>query len=91
MNSYVRWMGRRCDVLEDKERSSPIGAMGRAMAAHGEEFEADSALGNSFVAVGQANERISVLQDSLIEQANATWVDNLDRNLGMMKEFQVSR
>ncbi|KAI9896805.1 hypothetical protein N3K66_007827 [Trichothecium roseum] len=91
MNSYVRWMGRRCDVLEDKERSSPIGAMGRAMAAHGEEFEADSALGNSFVAVGQANERISVLQDSLIEQANATWVDNLDRNLGMMKEFQLAR
>ncbi len=89
MNSYGRWVGRRCDGLEDRERASPIGYFGRVMATHGEEHEADSELGNSLVAVGQANERIAGHQDYLLEQANASWAENLERNLAMMKEYQV--
>lgn len=89
MNSYTRWAGRRCDALEDRERASPIAYFGRTMAGHGEETEAGSELGNSLVAVGQANERIAGLQDTLIEQANASWAENLERNLAMMKEYNV--
>jgi hypothetical protein len=61
------------------------------MAAHGEEFEADSQLGTSLVALGQAHERIAVLQEGFVEQANATWVENLERNNTMMREYQVRR
>lgn len=89
MTSYTRWLGRRCDSLEDKERAAPMAYFARSMATHGEEFDPDSEFGNSLVAVGQANERIAGLQDNLLEQANATWVDNLDRSLAMMKEYQV--
>lgn len=90
MNSYGRWVGRRCDTLEDRERASPIAYFGRTMAAHGEEHEAGSELGNSLVAVGQANERIAGLQDALLEQANSSWTENLERSLAMMKEYNVS-
>ncbi|CAH0038923.1 unnamed protein product [Clonostachys rhizophaga] len=90
-NSYIRWMTRRCDALEDRERAAPIGYHGRVMAAHGEEFEADSQLGTSLVALGQAHEQIAVLQEGFVEQANATWVENLERNNTMMKEYQTAR
>lgn len=89
MTSYTRWVGRRCDGLEDKARASPIGYFGRTMAAHGEEQDAESELGNSLVAVGQANERIAGLQDALLEQANASWSGDLERSTAMMKEYQV--
>jgi hypothetical protein len=62
---------------------------GRTMAAHGEEQDAESELGNSLVAVGQANERIAGLQDALLEQANASWTENLERSHAMMKEYNV--
>lgn len=91
MNSYVRWLGRRCDGLEDRERASPIAYFGRIMAAHGEEREAGSELGNSLAAIGQANERIAGLQDALVEQTNASWAENLERNHAMMKEYNVSK
>jgi BAR domain len=91
MSSYTRWVGRRCDALEDRERDTPIAYFGRTMAAHGEEQEAGSDLGNALVAVGHANERISGLQDVLLEQANTSWSENLERNLAMMKEYNVRR
>ena len=89
MTSYVRWIGRRCDTLEDRERATPLGYFGRTMAAHGEEHDAQSELGNGLVAIGQANERIAVFQETLAEQANGTWNSNLEQNAGMMKEYQV--
>ncbi len=89
MTSYSRWIGRRCDAFEDRERAAPIAYFGRTMAAHGEEKEAGSELGNTLVAVGHANERIAVLQDVLLEQANTSWSENLERNLAMMKEYNV--
>lgn len=87
--SYTRWMGRRCDALEDRERGSPMSYFGRTMAAHGEEFDAESELGNNFVAIGQANERIAGFQEGFVEQANGTWGENLERSTAMMKEYQV--
>jgi len=87
--SYTRWVGRRCDALEDRERGSPVSYFGRTMAAHGEEFDHQSELGNNFVAIGQANERIAGFQEGLVEQVNGTWGDNLERSMGMMKEYQV--
>lgn len=89
MNLYTRWIGRRCDPLEDRDRSTPVALFGRTMAAHGEEYEAESQLGNSLVAVGQANERIASFQDSFLEQANATWGGSLEQRAAMMKEYQV--
>jgi hypothetical protein len=88
-NSYARWINRRCDGLEDKERASPIAYFARTVAAHGEEYEPESQLGNSLVAVGQANERIAALQETYADQLNESWVANLERNLAMMKEYQV--
>lgn len=89
--SYTRWVGRRCDALEDRERGSPMSYFGRTMAAHGEEFDHQSELGNNFVAIGQANERIAGFQEGLVEQVNGTWGDNLERSMGMMKEYQAAR
>lgn len=89
MGLYVRWVGRRCDTLEDRERSSPIGLLGRTMAAHGEEYEPDSPFGNNLVAIGQANSRIATLQESYLDQANATWAGSLEQRAAMMKEYQV--
>lgn len=89
MASYTRWIGRRCDALEDRERSSPMSYFGRTMAAHGEEFDADSELGNNLVATGQANERIAGFQEGLVEQMNCTWGENLEGSMAMMKEYQV--
>ncbi|KAF4121948.1 Bin/amphiphysin/Rvs domain for vesicular trafficking [Geosmithia morbida] len=91
MNLYVRWLGRRCDPLEDRDRTTPTALFGRTMAAHGEEYEADSQLGNSLVAVGQANERIASIQESFLEQANATWGGSLEQRAAMMKEYQTAR
>lgn len=89
MASYVRWFGRRCDTLEDRERSTPTAYFGRTMAAHGEEYDAESELGNGLVAIGQANERIAGFQEAMTEHANGTWNDNLERSAAMMKEYQV--
>lgn len=89
MSTYVRWLGRRCDSLEDRDRATPMAYFGRTMATHGEEFDAHSELGNSLVAIGQANERIAVYQESMTEQANGTWAESLERSSAMMKEYQV--
>lgn len=66
-----------------------MGYFGRTMAAHGEEHNAHSELGNGLVAIGQANERIAGFQEVMAEQANSTWNDNLEQSAAMMKEYQV--
>lgn len=91
MNVYVKWTGRKCDGFEDKERNTPIGFMAHNMTNHGEEYEEDSEFGNCLVSLGQANERIAALQDAYVDTASATWLDHLDRNVAIMKEYQTAR
>lgn len=90
MTGYVKWLSRRCDNAEDKERGTPASLLGRTMASHGEEFEPDSDVGNCLVSLGRANERIANFQENYVEQATITWLENLERTVAMMKEYSVS-
>lgn len=89
MGAYIKWISRRNELLDDKERGSPISYLGRTMATHGEDFEPDSDFGNCLLSLGRANERIAGIQDSYIDTASATWLDTLERSLAMMREYQV--
>ncbi|KAB5550798.1 hypothetical protein GE09DRAFT_150106 [Coniochaeta sp. 2T2.1] len=91
MNAYVKWMGRRGETFEDKEKGLPTSYLGRTMISHGEDFEQDSEYGNCLVAMGRANERIAGLQEHFVADATATWLESLERSLAMMKEYQASR
>lgn len=90
MNAYVKSISRRSEVVEDKEKGLPIAYLGRTMTAHGEDFEQDSEFGMCLLSMGRANERIAGIQDTFVDCATATWLDNLERSLAMMKEYQVS-
>ena len=89
MTAYIKWIGRRNELIDDKERGYPVAYLGRAMATHGEDFEQDSEFGNCLLSMGRANERIAGIQESYVDCATATWLDNLERSLAMMKEYQV--
>ncbi|KAM5356655.1 hypothetical protein ACJ41O_003301 [Fusarium nematophilum] len=91
MGAYVKWISRRNELLDDKERGSPVSYLGRTMAAHGEDFEQDSEFGNCLLSLGRANERIAGIQECYVDCANATWMDNLERSLAMMREYQNTR
>lgn len=39
---------------------------------------------------GRTEERVARVQESYIAQANATWMESLDRSMTQMKEYQVS-
>jgi BAR domain len=90
MNLYVKWLGRRSEVSEDKDKSLPISYLGRSMISHGEEFQPDSEFGNCLIAMGRANERVSGIQETFTNEATTTWLESLERSLAMMKEYQVS-
>ncbi|KAF4979502.1 hypothetical protein FDECE_18043, partial [Fusarium decemcellulare] len=91
MTAYVKWISRRNELLDDKERGTPISYLGRTMATHGEDFEQDSEFGNCLLSLGRANERIGGIQDCYVDCANATWMDTLERSLAMMREYQNAR
>lgn len=91
MNAYVKWLGRRGETFEDKEKGLPISYLGRTMLSHGEDFEPDSEFGNCLVTMGRANERIAGLQEHFVADATSSWLESLERSLAMMKEYQVSR
>lgn len=44
-STYVKWIARRGEGFEDKEKGLPIAFVGRMMISHGEEFESDSEFG----------------------------------------------
>lgn len=89
MNAYVKWLGRRGETFEDKEKGFPVSYLGRTMISHGEDFEPDSDFGNCLVTMGHANERIAGIQDQFVADASNTWLESLERSLAMMKEYQV--
>lgn len=89
MNTYNKWLSRRCDAFEDRNRNTPIAQFGNSMVAHGEDFEQDSEFGTLLCSVGQANQRIAELQAGYLNHANSAWAEHLERNVAMMKEYQV--
>ncbi|KAK4035219.1 hypothetical protein C8A01DRAFT_38311 [Parachaetomium inaequale] len=91
MNQYVKWMGRHLEPAEDREKALPVGYLGRTMAGHGEEFQPDSEFGNCLITMGRANERVSAIQEAFVGEATASWLESLERNLAMMREYQASR
>jgi hypothetical protein len=48
-NGYVKWISRRGEAYDDKEKGLPIGYVGRMMVTHGEDYEPDSEYGNSLI------------------------------------------
>lgn len=89
MNAYVKWISRRSETLDDKEKGVPAAYLGRTMVNHGEDFEPDSEFGNCLVAMGRANERVAGIQESFAQDATSGWLESLERSLAMMKEYQV--
>lgn len=90
MSTYVKWLGRRGEAPEDKDKSLAAGYLGRTMVNHGEEFQSDSEFGNCLIAMGRTNERVSAIQETFVSEATTTWLESLERSLAMMKEYQVS-
>lgn len=88
MNIYTRWLSRHCDALEDRNRSMPLAHLGRTMSAHAAEL-ADTDYSRRLAAMGNANEQLAELQTTYLDCANATWQQHLERNIAMMKEYQV--
>lgn len=91
MNVYTKSLSKRCDASDDKEKALPVSFLGRTMISHGEDFEQDSEFGNCLIAMGQGNERVAGLQETYSAQASSYWLEGCERNLAMMKEYQVSR
>ena len=91
MSAYVKWIGRRGETFDDKEKGLPISYLGRTMVSHGEDFEPDSGFGSCLIAMGRANERAAGIQEQYVADATATWLESLERSLAMMKEYQVRR
>ncbi|CAI4212848.1 unnamed protein product [Parascedosporium putredinis] len=87
--AYVKWAGRRTEVLDDKEKGLPGSYLGRTMMSHGEDFESDSEYGNTLIAVGRTNERIASIQEQYTSDITATWLESLNRSLAMMKDYQL--
>ena len=91
MNQYIKWMGRHLEPSEDRDKSLPVGYLGRTMVSHGEEYQPDSEFGNCLITMGGANERVSGIQEAFISEATNSWLESLERSLAMMKEYQTSR
>ncbi|RYP40863.1 hypothetical protein DL767_001344 [Monosporascus sp. MG133] len=91
MNAYTKSLSRRGENFEDKEKGLPVSYLGRTMIAHGEDFEPDSEYGNCLIAMGRANERIAGIQEAYVANATSCWLEGLERQLAMMKEYQAAR
>ncbi|ERT01095.1 bar domain containing protein [Sporothrix schenckii 1099-18] len=91
MTAYVKWVGRRGETFDDKEKGLPISYLGRTMTNHGEDFEHNSEFGNCLTSLGRANERLASAQERYVADATATWLESLERSLAMMKEYQAAR
>jgi hypothetical protein len=89
MNTYVKWISRRGETFEDKEKGVPLSYLGRTLVSHGEDFESDSEFGNCLVSMGRVNERLAGIQEQFAADATTTWLESLERSLAMMKEYQV--
>ncbi|EPE10497.1 bar domain-containing protein [Ophiostoma piceae UAMH 11346] len=91
MTAYVKWVGRRGETFDDREKGLPVSYLGRTMINHGEDFEADSEFGNCLTSLGRANERLASAQERYVADATSTWLESLERSLAMMKEYQAAR
>lgn len=91
MSVYVKWLGRRAEPSDDREKGLPVSFLGRTMISHGEEFAPDSEFGNTLISMGRANERVAAMQENFVSDATSTWLESLERSLAMMKEYQASR
>ena len=89
MSVYVKWLGRRAEPSDDREKGLPVSFLGRTMISHGEEFAPDSEFGNTLISMGRANERVAAMQENFVSDATSTWLESLERSLAMMKEYQV--
>lgn len=91
MNAYVKWLGRRNETFEDKEKGLPGAYLGRTMVSHGEDFESDSEFGNCLIALGRANETCAALQEQFVADSTTVWLESLERSLATMKDYQTAR
>lgn len=90
-NGYVKWINRRGEAYDDKEKGLPIAYVGRMMVTHGEDYEPDSEYGNNLIALGRANMRIAEIQESYGAEITQNWVEAVERSLAMMKDYQGAR
>lgn len=91
MTAYVKWVGRRGETFDDREKGLPVSYLGRTMINHGEDFEPDSEFGGCLTSLGRANERLASAQERYVADATSTWLESLERSLAMMKEYQAAR
>lgn len=89
-NGYVKNLTKRTEG-DAKEKQTPIGYLGSAMAKHGEDFEDGSKFGECLMGFGQANQRVARLQDSFAQNATSSWLEACERSLAQMKDYQTAR
>ncbi|KAK1975202.1 BAR domain-containing protein [Colletotrichum cereale] len=90
-NTYVKWIARRGEAFDDKEKGLPIAFVGRMMISHGEEFEPDSEFGACLLSLGRTNERLAGIQENYAADVTDNWLVSVERSLAMMKEYQAAR
>ncbi|EFQ25785.1 BAR domain-containing protein [Colletotrichum graminicola] len=90
-NTYVKWIARRGEAADDKEKGLPIAFVGRMMISHGEEFEPDSEFGTCLLSLGRTNERLAGIQENYAADITDNWLISVERSLAMMKEYQAAR
>ncbi|KAL9060805.1 MAG: hypothetical protein Q9162_000509 [Coniocarpon cinnabarinum] len=90
MNTYVKTLSRR-EHGEGKDKQTPVGNLGMTMVKHGEEFDDGSKFGECLLGLGQANQRISRIQDSYATNATTSWLEACERSVAQMKDYQKAR
>lgn len=90
MSTYVKWLNARNQGQDDKEKGLPTQFLGRIMTGHGDDFEPDSEFGACLVTLGRTNEQLAGIQENYSMAATDIWLESLERNLAMMKDYHVS-
>lgn len=90
MNLYVKAISKRNEA-EDKEKSLPVGYLGKVMINHGEDFEHESEFGQCLIGFGRTQQIIAQIQETFIADATSSWLESLERSLAQMKDYQTAR
>ena len=89
-NAYIKSLSKR-DQGEGKDKQVAVGHFGSTLAAHGDDFEADSEFGQCLVGLGRAHERIARMQETYCANATSSWLESVERSQVQMKELASSR
>ncbi|ORY79980.1 hypothetical protein BCR37DRAFT_82668 [Protomyces lactucae-debilis] len=74
----------------DKEKNIPVELLGLAAHQHGEDFGPESAYGALLKRVGTCQQQVARAQDVFTTRTTETVIENMERSLAQMKEYQAA-